>query len=153
MKTLRESTIEAVKAMGITPRELGFEPEVEYETDYKIVKAFKDVIENFNLNKDDIRKYIPKEYWDDLDIKEKTYKVINVTYTKTITKTVPVVLLNDMSSYDVTDYVSERDIEDSDDETEDDWEYEDYEVEDTDMSKADVLEYYEPVNDIDDLDY
>ena len=154
MKNFRETTIEAAKAMRITPRELGYEPEIVYRDNPQLISDIRDMIDLMKLDPSECRDYISKEYWSDLGIEEAKYQIVEVKFSKTIYKTVQVVMpATELAShwddfYDTT-YNS---IDDVDGETdEDDWEYDSHDYVDSDLSYENASDY-DTVNDIDDVE-
>ena len=156
----REEIIEKVKELGITQKELGFR---DYEGVYNNVIEQKDIlltaiyelIKNCEIDPETAREYVPEEYWDEVGISEKKYKVVEVTLMRRQYKKVYVVLGDDESTYDAEDKIDlyEASEYDSDDDYEGDWEIDDTETEDYGLSYDDVVYRYTTVNDIDEIEF
>ena len=133
MKNFREATIEAAKAMKVTPRELGYEPEIVYETDPRLIQLVKDIIKvcDADIDNGTLRDCVPEEYWKDLGIEEEKYKVVEVTLTKTIYAkvkvAVPVKEYEDDEEGSIYDAIGDTSYLDTDDE--DEWEIDSYDEE------------------------
>ena len=131
MADFRTETIEAAKAMRITPRELGYEPEIVYETDPRLIQIVKDTFKVAEIDEGTQRDIVPEEYWEDLGIKEEKYKVVEVTLTKTIYAkvkvAVPVKEYEDDEEGSIYDAIGDTSYLDTDDE--DEWEIDSYDEE------------------------
>lgn len=142
----REYIIAKAKELGITAEELGIAPQfVEVaQKDWKILHEVAQVIRNFDLDFDDVRDAISEEYWDDLGIAPKKYKLVECTLRKTIYKKTMVAMPEDEDESNVEDYLSDIDMEidtESPDD-EEDWEIDDYTTADDNLTEEDVRDAY-----------
>lgn len=153
MSDFRTETINAVKSMGITAKELGFGDAEALQTlciakskQYdNLTNAVAKLIKVLDA-KEDAREFIPKEFWEDLEIADKKYKVVRAKVSRMVYAEVLVAIPEDGESYDVedaldiswsnsdalADYVSD----------EDDWEYEDYYEVTNSLTESEVKERY-----------
>lgn len=90
MADFRTETIKAVKAMKITPRELGYTPEIVYKTDPRLIQILKDTFKVAEIDEGTQRDVVPEEYWEALGIKDEKYKVVEVNLSKTVHTTIKV---------------------------------------------------------------
>ena len=131
MKNFRETTIEAAKAMKVTPRELGYTPEIVYETDPRLIQILKDTFKVAEIDEGTQRDIVPEEYWEALGIKEEKYKVVEVKLHKTVYTTVKVAVKAEDYDEDendaIWDAIGDEDYLDPDDE--DGWEIDNYDEE------------------------
>ena len=138
----REYIIGKAKELGITAEELGIEPEVRIKRDMELVEEIRELIDKLEIDPEDARAIISEEYWDDLGIPKKKYKLVKVRLSKTIYKNITVAMPEDEDTGNVDDYVEYLDNLDTDyPEDEDDWEIDDYETEDEDLTKEEVERY------------
>jgi len=117
----REQVIALVKALGITPEELGIEPKVI--TDKQLIHEISEMIRQDEIEKEHAREFFDEKYWDDLGIAQKEYRVVKVSLRKTIYKHVDVVIPQDEPLCGARDYVMNLgDLDNDYPEDEDDWE-------------------------------
>lgn len=154
MSDFRTETINAVKSMGITAKELGFKDADGLEAlciakskQYNnLTNAVAKLIKELDV-REDARGFIPEEFWEDLEIADKKYKVVRAKVSRMVYAEVLVAIPEDGDSCDVedalniswsnsdalTDYVSD----------EDDWEYEDYYEVTNSLTGSEVKERYD----------
>lgn len=142
----REYIIAKAKELGITAEELGIQPVVKTvtEKDYGFITEVKSLIKGMEIEPEDARNYIDGEYWDDLDIAPKKYKLVECTLRKTIYKKTMVAMPEDEDESNVEDYLSDIDMEidtESPDD-EEDWEIDDYTTADDNLTEEDVRDAY-----------
>lgn len=127
----RTETIKAAKAMKVTPRELGYTPEIVYETDPRLIQILKDTFKVAEIDEGTQRDIVPEEYWEALGIKEEKYKVVEVKLSKTVYTTVKVAVKAEDYDEDENDAIWEA-IGDEvylNQDDEDDWNIDDYDEE------------------------
>lgn len=137
----REYIITKAKELGITAEELGIAPVVKTvtEKDYEFITEVKNLIEGMEIDPEDARNYIDGEYWEDLGIAEKKYKIVKATVKKTIYKDVYVAMPEDENDYNVNEYLDNLDNLDTDyPDDEEDWEVDDYEVDEEGLTEDEV---------------
>ena len=154
----KEYIIAKVKELGITKDELGFQ---NFDKEYlemelrrltescrqelaekgSLIVALRELIENCDIDPETAREYVPEEYWDEVHIGEKKYKVVKVTVQKTISKDIYVAMPEDADTCVVDEYIGNLDNLDNDyldDET--DWEIDDWDVDEDNLTKDEVEE-------------
>lgn len=137
----REYIIAKAKELGVTAEELGIAPIVKTvtEKDYEFIRKVKDLIAGFEIDAAEARDYFLEEYWDDLGIAEKKYKIVKTTLKKTIYKEIYVAMPDDENEYNVDNYCGDLSNLDNDyPDDEEDWEIDDYEVDEDDLTEAEV---------------
>ena len=152
--SFRSETIEAVKAMGITAKELGFGDADALQTlciakskQYdSLTNALVRLIKELDI-KETAREIIPEEFWDDLEIAEKKYKIVKAKVSKMVYAEVLVAVPEDASNFDIEDALdisySNQDALDDYITESDDWEYEDYDEEDDGLTEAEIMDQYD----------
>lgn len=70
----RARIIELVKTLGITAEELGITPEIK--RDEVFVREVRKLIDGEDIDAEEARNYFREEYWKDLGIDEKKYKIV-----------------------------------------------------------------------------
>ena len=137
----REYIIAKAKELGITAEELGVVPEVKTVTakDYNFIKQVGCLLSGFEIDPEDARDYFAEEYWEDLGIAEKKYKIFKVTVKKTIYKDIYVAMPEDEYDYNVTEYLDNIDNIDNDyPDDEEEWEVDDYVLDEDDLTEDEV---------------
>lgn len=134
MENFREETIKAAKAMKVTPRELGYTPEIVYETDPRLIQILKDTFKVAEIDEGTQRDIVPEEYWETLGIKEEKYKVVEVTLSKRVYRTVKVAIKADEFDGNEADAIFEaigdtNYLDDCDYDEGDDWDIDNYDEE------------------------
>ena len=147
----KEEVITAVREMGITAAEIGFLPMVE--KDESFVDDVRKMIHGLEIDPSDAREYIAEEYWEDLRIEEEKYKVVEVTMSQTVYKTVRVVMPIDEETEDAGEYVDTYDMEyyETVNEDEEDWEVFNCELYKDKLTEKDVENIDCLANEVDDL--
>ena len=159
MSDFRTETINAVKSMGITAKELGFgdadalemicvAKSRQFDT---LTTAIAKLIKELDAE-ETAREIVPEEFWEDLGITENKYKIVEVQLRKTLYKTVNIVMGNDEDKYNADDYIDVREIDDGDADDWDDWEVTYTEELDSDLTRSEA-EMKDFENDIDDVDF
>lgn len=163
MADYRTETINAVKSMGITARELGFVDQTTYydmrnewsKRYNSLINAVADLISRLDAT-DTAREIFEEDLWEDLGIADHKYKIVEVQLVKKVYKTINVVMDNEEYSSSADDYIDFDDIEIDSDCDEDDWESTEFNTLKSDLTKADAEEYcgrYDVVNDIDEIEF
>ena len=138
----RKKIIELVKALGISAEELGIEPRVKLQTikDEQFVRETKNLIDGEEIDAETARTYFSEEYYEQLGIAEKKYKIVKCKMAKTIYKDIYVAMPEDEDEdYNTEKYIgdtSNLDLDCPDDE--EDWELGDVEVDDYDLTESEV---------------
>lgn len=138
----REYIIERAKALGITTEELGIEPRVKLQTikDEQFIRETKNLIDGEEIDAETARTYFSEEYYEQLGIAEKKYKIVKCKMAKTIYKDIYVAIPEDEEE----DYYAERCVGDTSNlnndypDDEEDWEIGDVEVEEEDLTESEV---------------
>lgn len=138
----RTKIIELVKALGITAEELGIEPRVKLQTikDEQFVRETKNLIDGEEIDAETARTYFSEEYYEDLGIAEKKYKIVKCKMAKTIYKDILIAMPEDVDeNYEAESYISNTDNLDNDyPDDEEDWELNDIEIEEEDLTESEV---------------
>lgn len=155
----RTETIKAVKAMGITARELGFGDAEALEMICvaksrqfdNLTTAIAKLIKELDAE-ETAREIIDEEFWDDLGITENKYKIVEVKLQKTLYKTVNIVMGNDEDEYNADNYIDLYAIEDYEADDCDNWEVMSTTELEDDLTRSEAaMKDFE--NDIDNIDF
>ena len=138
----REKIIELVKALGITAEELGIEPRVEKQIvrDEEFVREVRKLIDGEEIDAETARTYFREEYYEQLGIAEKKYKIVKCKMAKTIYKDILIAMPEDEDE----DYYAGRCVGDTSNldndypDDEEDWEIGDIEIEEEDLTESEV---------------
>jgi len=134
----RARIIELVKTLGITAEELGITPEVK--RDEVFVREVRKLIETEEIDAEEARNYFREEYWKDLGIDEKKYKIVKCHMSKMIYKDIYVAMPEDedeeMRIEKYTNHLENLEIDYPDDE--DDWDFAGITVDETDLPESEV---------------
>lgn len=137
----REYIIAKAKELGITAEELGIAPVVKTvtEKDDDFIRQVGRLLSGFEIDAEDARDYFAEDYWEDLGIAEKKYKIVKATVKKTIYKDVYVAMPEDENDYNVNEYLDNLDNLDNDyPDDEEEWEVDDYEVDEEGLTENEV---------------
>lgn len=142
MMNEREYITAKAKELGITAEELGIEPRVEKQTvrDEQFVREVRKLIDGEEIDAETARTYFREEYYEDLGIAEKKYKIVKCKMAKTIYKDIYVAMPEDEDE----DYYAGRCVGDTSNldndypDDEEDWEIGDVEIEEEDLTESEV---------------
>lgn len=137
----REYIIAKAKELGITAEELGIETRVQIREvrDDTFTEQVRKLIVEMGIDPEDARTIIDDDYWEDLGIAEKKYKIVKATVKKTIYKDVYVAMPEDENDYNVNEYLDNLDNLDNDyPDDEEEWEIDDYEVDEEGLTESEV---------------
>ena len=147
----REYIIAKAKELGITAEELGVEDykanliqlrnNCQFVSDQRdeLIIALRKLIVSCEIDPETAREYVSPDYWEDLGIAEKKYKIFKVTVKKTIYKDIYVAMPEDEYDYNVTEYLDNIDNIDNDyPDDEEEWEVDDYVLDEDDLTEDEV---------------
>lgn len=137
----REYIIAKAKELGITAEELDIAPIVKTvtEKDHDFIRQVGRLLSGFEIDAEDARGYFAEDYWEDLGIAEKKYKIVKATVKKTIYKNVNVAMPEDEDDYNVNEYLDNLDnLDNNYPDDEEEWEIDDYEVDEEGLTESEV---------------
>lgn len=134
----RARIIELVKTLGITAEELGITPEVK--RDEVFVREVRKLIDGEGIDAEEARNYFSEEYWKDLGIAEKKYKIVKCHMSKMIYKDIYVAMPEDEDEeMRIEEYATNlENLEIDYPVDEDDWDFAGITVDETDLTAGEV---------------
>lgn len=138
----REKIIELVKALGITAEELGIKPEIKTvtERDDTFIREVRKLLIGEEIDDETARTYFREEYWSDLNIEPRKYKIVKCQMEKVIYKNIYVAMPQDEDIDNVDKYIGysldNLDTDYPDDE--EDWELYDTDVDEDELTEEEV---------------
>lgn len=134
----RARIIELVKSLGITAEELGITPEVK--RDEVFVREVRKLIDGESIDAEEARNYFREEYWKDLGIDEKKYKIVKCRMSKMIYKDIYVAMPEDEDEeMRIEEYATNlENLEIDYPNDEDDWDFAGITVDETDLTESEV---------------
>lgn len=146
----REYIIAKAKELGITAEELGVEDykanliqlrnNCQFVSDQRdeLIIALRKLIVSCEIDPETAREYVSPDYWEDLGIAEKKYKIVKVTVKKTIYKDIYVAMPEDENECDMLDLDNLDNLDNDYPDDEEEWEVDDYVLDEDDLTEDEV---------------
>ena len=150
MMNEREYIIAKAKELGITAEELGVEDykanliqlrnNCQFVSDQRdeLIIALRKLIVSCEIDPETAREYVSPDYWEDLGIAEKKYKIFKVTVKKTIYKDIYVAMPEDENECDMLDLDNLDNLDNDYPDDEEEWEVDDYVLDEDDLTEDEV---------------
>ena len=143
MMNEREYIIAKAKELGIENYKaelVQFRNNCQFVSDQRdeLIIALRKIIENCEIDPETAREYVSPDYWEDLGIAEKKYKIVKVTVKKTIYKDIYVAMPEDENECNILDLDNLDNLDNDYPDDEEEWEVDDYVLDEDDLTEDEV---------------